>query len=366
MGIRISDLPDANLPYDGTEHIPINTDVNTFTPLTRKASLASLTSYLSGDFAKKNVINTFTQSQNILGSLSATENIFTNTGYISTLNVTQLNALSSSINVINITQTELSGFNATGNVTATGIISSSSVVYSSGGNSNNWNSVYSTSQGLSTNWAYKNINNNFTTSQSISGNLSATGNITQFGYLPYYMNPDLMSFTNTLCGRKSFVVNDTLFLGGCISTCEGELLLGSTQDRLCLPPYSVLSFNADITQVDSSYDTCTPFCQLNEINRWQVSGIMQSDACGCSVPVGCLIVDSGGCRICTCWGWSGAVGACIGACNTWCDNTSYIMISAAYLDSSSQPALKIKIPQATCNSVVFGTIEAVNIVNERI
>ena len=68
------------------------------------------------------------------------------------LSTTTLYATSAYITVIDITQYELSGFNVTGNFTVNGILSSSQIVYASGGNSNQWNSSYSNVNSNSAYW----------------------------------------------------------------------------------------------------------------------------------------------------------------------------------------------------------------------
>lgn len=65
-----------------------------------------------------------------------------------------IKAASANIDVINITNYELSGFSIlSGGLTVQGTISSNNVVYSSGGNSNEWNTAYSTVQSFSGSWA---------------------------------------------------------------------------------------------------------------------------------------------------------------------------------------------------------------------
>jgi len=65
-----------------------------------------------------------------------------------------IKAASANIDVINITSYELSGFSIlSGGLTVQGIISSNNVVYSSGGNSDQWNNAYSTIQSFSGSWA---------------------------------------------------------------------------------------------------------------------------------------------------------------------------------------------------------------------
>ena len=79
------------------------------------------------------------------------------TGVLST---TTLYATSAYITVIDITQYELSGFNVTGNFTVNGILSSSQIVYASGGNSDQWNSSYSNVNSNSAYWqdSYNKLN----------------------------------------------------------------------------------------------------------------------------------------------------------------------------------------------------------------
>ena len=96
-----------------------------------------------------------------------TVSAFTVTGALST---TTLYATSAYITVIDITQYELSGFNVTGNFTVNGILSSSQIVYASGGNSNQWSSVYATVLANSaTTWNYQG-----TDIKSLTGNWQST------------------------------------------------------------------------------------------------------------------------------------------------------------------------------------------------
>lgn len=70
-----------------------------------------------------------------------------------TLSSNFIRAASANIDVINITNYELSGFSIlSGGLTVQGTISSNNIVYASGGNSNQWNSVFSTVQSSSGNW----------------------------------------------------------------------------------------------------------------------------------------------------------------------------------------------------------------------
>jgi len=62
-------------------------------------------------------------------------------------------------------------------LTVVGGISSTSVIYASGGNSNIWNQTYSAYQATSGNFAVKNADNNFTAPQTISGAISSNSNI---------------------------------------------------------------------------------------------------------------------------------------------------------------------------------------------
>lgn len=71
-----------------------------------------------------------------------------------TLSATTLYATSAFVTIVDITQYELSGFNVTGNVTVNGTLSSSQVLYANAGNSNQWNSSYSTVNANSANWNY--------------------------------------------------------------------------------------------------------------------------------------------------------------------------------------------------------------------
>ena len=75
-----------------------------------------------------------------------------NVTVIGTLSTTLLEATSANITYLDIKQYELSGFNSTGNITVVGTISASSIVYSNGGNSNQWNSTYTTVQTNSAVW----------------------------------------------------------------------------------------------------------------------------------------------------------------------------------------------------------------------
>lgn len=64
-----------------------------------------------------------------------------------------IRATSANIDIINITNYELSGFSIlSGGLTVQGTISSNNIVYASGGNSNQWNNVFSTVQSSSGNW----------------------------------------------------------------------------------------------------------------------------------------------------------------------------------------------------------------------
>ena len=70
-----------------------------------------------------------------------------------TLSSNFIRAASANIDVINITNYELSGFSIlSGGLTVEGTISSNNIVYASGGNSNQWNSAFTTVQNSSGNW----------------------------------------------------------------------------------------------------------------------------------------------------------------------------------------------------------------------
>ena len=70
-----------------------------------------------------------------------------------TLSSNFIRAASANIDVINITSYELSGFSIlSGGLTVQGTISSNNIIYASGGNSNQWNNVFSTVQSYSGNW----------------------------------------------------------------------------------------------------------------------------------------------------------------------------------------------------------------------
>ena len=105
MGVKISALPQNALPYSGSEEFPLVQGLET-----KAGTLSSLINYLSGDFAFYNRNNNFTQSQSISGNLTVTGEI----------SATVFNAVSANFSVIDIKQYELSGFNITGNLSATG------------------------------------------------------------------------------------------------------------------------------------------------------------------------------------------------------------------------------------------------------
>ncbi len=72
--------------------------------------------------------------------------------FTGTLSATLIEATSAKITVIDITQYELSGFSVDGNVTVNGTISSNSILFANGGNSNNWNNTYTTLNANSGSW----------------------------------------------------------------------------------------------------------------------------------------------------------------------------------------------------------------------
>ena len=82
------------------------------------------------------------------------------TVFTGTLSATLIEAVSANFTVIDIKQYELSGFNVEGNVTVSGTISSNNIVYANGGNSNNWNSAYTTLNANSGSWdsVYSTVN----------------------------------------------------------------------------------------------------------------------------------------------------------------------------------------------------------------
>ncbi len=60
MGVKISSLPINDLPYTGSEKIPL-----VQSGVTKAGTLSSFVNYLSGDFAVKNADNNFTNTQTI-------------------------------------------------------------------------------------------------------------------------------------------------------------------------------------------------------------------------------------------------------------------------------------------------------------
>jgi archaellum component FlaC len=87
-----------------------------------------------------NSVSSFSD-KSFIGALSA-NSVFINS----------LTALSATINVVDVTVYELSGFNATGNVTVKGSLSATDLIYAFGGNSNDWNSVYTSVSNVSSTW----------------------------------------------------------------------------------------------------------------------------------------------------------------------------------------------------------------------
>lgn len=91
--------------------------------------------------------------------------------FTGTLSATLIEAISANFTVIDIKQYELSGFNVEGNVTVSGIISSNNIVNANGGNSNNWNSTYTTLNVNSGSWdsVYSTVNSNSATDWNYQG-----------------------------------------------------------------------------------------------------------------------------------------------------------------------------------------------------
>ena len=98
MGVKITALPQIELPYSGSEQFPLVQGSIFETGETRAGTLSSLVNYLSGDFAFVNRNNNFTKSQSISGNLDVT----------GTITATLINAVSANFTVIDIKQYELS------------------------------------------------------------------------------------------------------------------------------------------------------------------------------------------------------------------------------------------------------------------
>ncbi len=140
MGVKISELPNNSLPYTGSEEIPLIQSGET-----RAGTLSSFVNYLSGDLLADTELaalsgnwqNTYTSystnSATFVTYTGATQDVdlgsnnLTTTGYVSagtafaeSLTANNFTALSATINVVDITEYELSGFSVSGAVAVNG------------------------------------------------------------------------------------------------------------------------------------------------------------------------------------------------------------------------------------------------------
>jgi hypothetical protein len=137
---------------DGEQYIQINNGQGIFIGTNWPSSAHEWTFGRDGGLTFPDGTIQTTAFTDTLSALTVTGNA----NIAGTLSATTLYATSAYITVIDITQYELSGFNVTGNFTINGILSSSQIIYASGGNSNQWNSVYATVQSNSaTTWNYQ-------------------------------------------------------------------------------------------------------------------------------------------------------------------------------------------------------------------
>lgn len=96
---------------------------------------------------------TFSKFENSLNFLKSGGTINGNVTINGTMSSNFIRATSANIDIVNITNYELSGFSIlSGGLTVEGTISSNNIVYASGGNSNQWNSAFTTVQNSSGNW----------------------------------------------------------------------------------------------------------------------------------------------------------------------------------------------------------------------
>jgi hypothetical protein len=113
--------------------------------------LLRLNNSLSGEEGFSRI--TFSKFENSLNFLKSGGTINGNVTINGTLSSNFIRATSANIDIVNITNYELSGFSIlSGGLTVQGTISSNNVVYASGGNSNQWNSAFTTVQNSSGNW----------------------------------------------------------------------------------------------------------------------------------------------------------------------------------------------------------------------
>lgn len=141
--------------------------------------LQDLSGYLplSGGTLTGNVSSTsslFITGSGIFSDLTVLNSISANT-----INATLLNVASANITIIDIKQYELSGFNVTGNVSVVGSVSSTAVVYASGGNSNQWNSSFTTISTNSANWS----NSLPLSGGTITNDLTIQGSVSCLNYM---------------------------------------------------------------------------------------------------------------------------------------------------------------------------------------
>jgi hypothetical protein len=156
---------------------------------------------ITGDLTVKNTLSAY--------SLSA-DRIF----------VSQLDALSANITVIDIKQYELSGFNVTGDCTIQGSVSSNNAIYGTNlvytstltALSSNWNSTFNTVSSLSSNWqtAYTTLStkanltgaNLFSGTQTVSGILSSNNAV--YGNNLVYLNGNTTGSNVTIGTNDSY------------------------------------------------------------------------------------------------------------------------------------------------------------------
>jgi hypothetical protein len=113
--------------------------------------LLRLNNSLSGEEGFSRI--TFSKFENSLNFLKSGGTINGNVTINGTMSSNFIRATSANIDIINITNYELSGFSIlSGGLTVEGTISSNNIVYASGGNSNQWNSTFTTVQNSSGNW----------------------------------------------------------------------------------------------------------------------------------------------------------------------------------------------------------------------
>jgi hypothetical protein len=142
------------------------------------------------------IIEALSAAEASFGGLSASNAFFTN-----------LTALSSVINVLNITQYELSGFNVTGDVTISGSVTADMLAVDCG-NSDQWCSTYTTVCANSAQWGDF-CNNTIKLNQvsACNGTISITGDLNLNGYSISGVGNNSITF---ISGAKLHVFSDQI------------------------------------------------------------------------------------------------------------------------------------------------------------